>query len=317
MNSSRFLAVLSLGLVITVGSSTRGAQTSNIWENFNLDGVTVNTVEDISREARILDVNASGTIDAGDVFLGMFKVEALSFNIPNSPNFHDNADPGWKNEFTGVFMVEVATKSATSVGTTSGTSHWATYDFTFAPYAGAAGFLNSSFGFSNWQSNTMMALFDDSTRDFNQNSTTGDVSKALDGTNVWQFGFQTGVATNGEGWTARAIDNPALIGTDLRKENIGFYELALNVTYANSIVRDIMSFNGILGMDGVSLVAIQGGGELTENLFQGDNPNSIWPIADKITINFTATPEPGSVAALAGIALVGLVGRIARRRKNS
>ncbi len=133
---------------------------------------------------------------------------------------------------------------------------------------------------------------------------TNDVGNATDGALFAEFGI--GLAADG----GVAGDNTSLTSSGAVDSQLALG--GLNVFHADPSLTTGLTFMGVdntanAGLNPVSI-------SLRANITLGGTP---WTFTSEDPWKFRLNPEPGSLAALAGMAVVGLAGRLIRRRRSN
>lgn len=245
------------------------------------------------------DPSGDVTIDEGDIIGGVFNINAITSPVTKTYL----AD--WDNEFTGVFQLEVLSKSDTPNGTvTTPSGTFNKYDFEFGPAS------VNVLSLTNWTLGVdMVATFSDPAGDF---LNPYPLSSATGGVEGWRFGFPTGTAAAGEGWTTNGVDTlaPYLNPNTPSTLRLGDFQVAINVTNTPAyLVNYLLGLSTSVVDFTPDSVALNGTGQLFKS------PASGWPVKDNLDLEIypTIVPEPASLLVWTGL---GLVAFAARRRRR-
>lgn len=242
----------------------------------------------------------------GEVLVGMFEID--SRQTPSSFDFIAHGAT-----FTGIFMIQVETKSVIGGGTVA--------DFTFGPAPAGAW---TSLGLpAPASTDTMIIIYNDTTADGSAGNnhddfvdpTVGTLAGALAtalGAPVAEFGRPGGAGN----WIATTIDNVAPFAADDFTEFIG----GLSTFSANLL----LTFNYIT-LPWLEVHAVAGNQQLAITdgvLFRsGSDPQgrldgvTVFSIASTANAWVHPAPEPGSLAVFAGLGLAAAGARWRRRRR--
>ena len=130
---------------------------------------------------------------------------------------------------------------------------------------------------------------------------------AFDGSGVWQFGFTgtSGAAAAGEGWSDdRGLQVSVPVAGSALSTSLGGFKFALNLISNAPIVDSIGFIPQESSIDHTAgSVAINALGSVART------PNTFgygWPVTDQVVLSMSPVPEPSTIVALLGIALMGI-----------
>lgn len=282
------------------------------------NGQTVNELEDNDWEVLInYDDRTQGpgtvgytavdsTLDENDYLMGMLYIQQINDAVPGTATDDPRQLTTATGGFTGVFLVQVATK--TEVVTPIGTQ----YFYTFQAAGTAAWSTLSAYLPTITDEGTLAVMFEDSDAfpflDAEDTDVATSMGTAQNGTALWEFGF---VGNPGEVWTAStSSDDVALISNGTIGGSNTFGAI-LNVTHdymtsGMELLPHDYPNAGIfaqLHIDSGSISRVTTG------------PGAIgWEIETDADYYIKPTPEPGTFALLGlGLAACGVV---IRRRRN-
>jgi hypothetical protein len=199
--NTRFSVSIVFGVVLMTGLLTNAA-TASITSDFRaaFTGPFPSTQHDndFSWEQLLVDVNGNGIVDVGDSIRGVASFESIGRIFGTAAQRLPTGQGAQVTEYTAIFATQVIGKSAGPGGLTN---------FVMGPDAA----FNALFGNSP---GTMIAFFDDPGKDFSPTAPLATIfTLASNGNRVLDIGFTGagGTAAGGEGWTATAPDNPALL----------------------------------------------------------------------------------------------------------
>lgn len=304
------IPALCLAVLCMCFTNANAGALSQLYRN----GQTVNKLEDndwevlVNYDGRTGPVAGPGigdtTLDVNDYLMGMLTIQevydAFPGTAPDDPRQLNTATGG----FTGVFLVQVATKAGNdTVGYTytfkaAGTSAWSTLS-SYLPTINDEG--------------TVAVFYEDSDpfpfaiSGPPATSVATSMATAQDGTALWEFGF-TGAP--GEIWGATSQrDDVALISIGAA---IGSFGAILNVThdYMTSGI-DLIPHNFPNSLVFAQLQVAAGSIGRPDTAAAGIG----WEIETDADYFIKPTPEPGTFALL-GLGLAGFGAAIIRRRRN-
>jgi len=257
------------------------------------DGVS-DHLEDNDFES-VIDSDHSGTITAGDKFIGIFEIQSI------------NGVGVSTSTFEGVFA---ATISSVTPGGTFGGATASTLSFTpltNAQYAALqATYPNLP---SRNSSNSEIFVYDTTgTSPFiNQNAAggiNGSLATAQNGPLVAEFGVRDGDEV------ARADVNTTTIGPTLTGLAFG---LGLNVTYNNTALTFVDNSSPVLTSLDNPLLVLNGYELYVRGQRDSQTPSGNFQLSTDADFQINTIPEPGSLTLL-GIGALGLFGVRLRRR---
>lgn len=272
---------------------------------------------------RFIDNNNNGVLDEGDYLEGIIKWGTIE-NLDNPGGASLTA--GTVNELTGVFRVEVTTRTFQNNGIdgVNGTGD-DLYSFEFG--ADTSNDFQNEFGVG---SGAVAVFFEDTNgapQDYSRQGPpgnliggqTGDFALSTDGTLVWVWGFD---GDADEQWQATGTQVPdasvlpsgatTLAEFNFQLSSLFFSYGILGQTAAGCVGTTYIfgvNENPCLSVAGDSLIDINGGGSVVV-----PGLNSSWPVWTNTDITINVVPEP-STFGLLGLGLVGL-GFFLRRRQQ-
>ncbi|MGD1876722.1 MAG: PEP-CTERM sorting domain-containing protein [Kiloniellaceae bacterium] len=281
-----------------------------------------NLVSDNDAE-ELIDNNGNGTLDVGDYLQGIIKWGTIE-NAANPGGASLTA--GTVNELTGVFRVEVTSKTFQSVGL-DGLGGTADDIFSYTFGADTSGAFQAAYGVAAGAVATFFEDTDGASQDYSRQGPpgdlltgTGDYGLASDGTLVWVWGF---AGDEDEQWLATGVQTPdassvpgatTLAEFNFQLSSLFFAYGTLGQTAAGCVPAPYVfgvNENPCLSAAGDSLIDINGGGSVVAPAASSD-----WPVWTNTDITVNVVPEPGTFGML-GLGLVGLGWIVRKRQKNA
>lgn len=292
----RVLIPLALLLVLGMGVQAYAASAISLLEPYKL-----NWLEDDDYESGILKSTGT-TLEEGDLLYGMVVINPFVETVTTGQQRLVSTNGA---TFTGIFCVEVDTKTEVGVGT-------GIYDFTFTQ-ASAADWLTYT-GYTLKSSNTMAVLFDDddapSYIDPNTGTTLGSLATAQDGIYLWEFGFDD----NSDGfWSAFALTD--VVANIATTRGALTFNAALDVTDDTGAGPALLPFSLYDYTFASVFMGIYTDLQLTGGNILSGGVTSDFDVLTDSEIYLKPTPEPGTLALL-GLGLLGLGGVVYRRRRS-
>lgn len=263
----------------------------------------LNRWSDDSGESQNVDGNGNSFLDVGDTLRGTFNIRSIEDLSGGGGTVTYGA--GGVNELSGIFEIQVTSKVAVNSGADGIAGNGDdVFNYTFGTYAP----FQAEFGLT---ANTMIALFEDTTPDYNR---TGSIATAettaTNGTKVLEVGFTGDID---ERWIAQAVQDPTL-GTGVPDSTaLGNFNLSLGFINNDLFNAWLQVFAGCFpACPGDGLVDLNASGGITGTL----GSSTDYDIFDDLNASFRPirVPEPGTLGTL-GIGLLGL-GFLLRTRQQ-
>jgi len=285
--STMLASVAAAGFILTAASHSADAATAKS-QTFVGE---LNQLSDNSAERLFADLDSDGNLDIGDSLRGIFSIGTIENLSGGGSNV---LGIGGVNELTGIFEAEVISKTSVGGGL---------FDYAFGPSAAFAAEFSLVAG-------ALVAWFEDSTPDFNRNTTTaaGEAS-ATDGTLVATTGF--GIDGD-ELWVALgAPERPSDAQGAAAGSSLGQFNIQMSVL-DGTFFANINQVAALVNLDD-GLIDINASGNILGTL--GINTGfEVFDNVDFVFAPISPVPEPATIGLL-GAGLIGLGATALRRRR--
>jgi hypothetical protein len=306
----------------------------------------VTLLEDNDAESIGTDSGSNGLLDVGDTFRGILQIQTFADGAGVGLD-HTLAASSGNNTLTGIFEVEIKSRTLLFSGAQFGSVTSDVYAFTFGPTAA----FEATYG-----TGAMVALYEDTLDDYNSGTgcTTGAggtcEATVTNGT-LWMvlgFGGEDGGAgadattdaTGDEGWRATGPEDPTVAdefatnanveaAVDITGDGVPDITVSSGFSYNLSILQNLTGLTFLQvaaqpltatgpGADQDGFIDFSGSGNIkgTQNPdgVSGDATN--YAATSDLDASFRVkVPEPATLGIM-GIGLLGL-GAISRRRKRA
>ena len=305
----RLIIPIACLMILGLGAQAQAASAASL---LNLDGETVNHLEDQDWENLIVDNNSNGKLDIGDWTLGMIEIQAYRDVYPTGSDFRSPGTGGYPAAtITGVFLLEVTGKVLSG----------GLYTFTFGS-AGIDAWTHLQDGTIDTLTNlgtpthegTVGMFYDDTSTPYvspappaPDDSLNGALGTATDGNLWWEIGFK---GDPGEYW----INTTSFDGSSPPPPP------AVTIFQVNGLVNVTEWHDGpkLLPHEYLASVAtgLFGDVHFTGGL-EAPSLDDLKYFSIKTDTDFyiLPTPEPGSILLL-GLGLAACGGLVYRRRKT-
>jgi len=300
------VAVASSLAISSVGKAASVDFTTLI--SYGPDGVgTLNSLTDANGENLIKGAGntGGGIIEVGDYLTGVFDYNRISPGLSGYPGTQIGSGTAY-SELTGIFLLQVTSKTAAGGGT---------FNFTFG--ADSAKFA-SLYGLGGLSAGTMIRLFDDVNPNFTLSGTNaGSIASATDGVQFMDVGFTGvgGTAAAGEGWLVLGgSDNFGALASQPYSTTLGTANFAVDRT------SNAGAGGGLVLIKQTTTLTTAFGGSaefVGSSTIKGSAGTGIaWTGASQTNLDFIAA-VPVPTAAWMGLPLLGVMGGIAALRRRS
>lgn len=312
----KMLLGVAVGGVLAMGGVANAAPTdlTTLIAYGPLPAGASNNLTDQNGEGLIKGVGNTnaGVIQQGDFIYGVFDYNRIYNNNHAYPGEGMGGNSGY-TELTGVFLIEVITKTPAAGGT---------FNFTFGANAAK---MASTFGITVANLGTMVRLFDDPSLNFTlgvSSTIAQSINSAKDGTQLVDVGF-TGAGGNaalGEGWAVvGGSDNFASLMTlPIAYTAFGTSNFALDRTNTTGFVGGL----NLVKQDNTVTQSFGGKAEFVGSstikgvLDPTGSPITVWGGSSQTNISFIAA-VPVPTAAFMGLPLLALMGGVAALRRRT